>query len=139
MCFSATASFSAAGILTLAGAATLAKAHHVREQPLAAVPLIFALQQATEGLLWRTVPAGHQAGRSLATGFAILALIVWPIFTPLAIAMAETVRRRRRLILAMTVPGLGVAGYSALDIWRHPYMAWPAPHSLIYINDSPFP
>ena len=34
---------------------------------------------------------------------------------------------------------MGVAGYSILDIWTHHYMAWPAPHSLVYINDSPFP
>lgn len=139
MCFSATASFGAAGILALAGVATLSKARNVREQPLAAVPLIFALQQGIEGLLWLTVPAGHPAGRGLATGFAILALIVWPLFIPLAVGLAEPTRQRRRLILALIWPGLGVAGYSVLDIWRHPYMAWPAPHSLVYINDSPFP
>jgi hypothetical protein len=139
MCFSATASFSAAGLLTLAGAATLSKARDVRERPLAAVPLIFALQQGIEGLLWLTVPSGHPAGRGFATAFAVLALIVWPLFTPLAVGLAETMRNRRRLILGLTGPGLGVAGYSALDIWRHPYMAWPAAHSLVYINDSPFP
>jgi len=139
MCFSATASFSAAGILALAGVATLSKARGPRERPLAAVPLVFALQQGIEGVLWRTVPAGHQAGRGLATSFAILALIVWPLFIPLAVGLAERVRKRRRLILALMGPGLGVAGYSVLDIWVHPYKAWPAPHSLVYINDSPFP
>src|SRR6185437_645962 len=108
MCFSATASFSAAGILTLAGAATLSKARDVRERPLAAVPLIFALQQGIEGLLWLTVPSGHPAGRGFATAFAGLALIVWPLFTPLAVGRAETLRNRRRLILGLTGPGLGV-------------------------------
>ncbi|HXL70060.1 MAG TPA: DUF6629 family protein [Rhizomicrobium sp.] len=139
MCFSATASFSAAGILALAGVATLSKARGPRERPLAALPLVFALQQGIEGMLWRTVPVGHQAGRGLATGFAILALIVWPLFVPLAVGLAEKVRKRRRLILALMGPGLGVAGYSVMDIRDHPYMAWPAPHSLVYINDSPFP
>jgi hypothetical protein len=139
MCFSATASFSAAGMLALAGVATLSKARGPRERPLAALPLVFALQQGIEGMLWRTVPVGHQAGRGLATGFAILALIVWPLFVPLAVGLAEKVRKRRRLILALMGPGLGVAGYSVMDIRDHPYMAWPAPHSLVYINDSPFP
>jgi hypothetical protein len=139
MCFSATASFSAAGILALAGAATLAKARDRKEWPLASVPLVFALQQGIEGLLWQTVPAGHQAGRGLATGFAILALIVWPLFIPLVVGLAEKARKRRRLILALMGPGLGVAAYSIRDIRVHPYMAWPAPHSLVYINDSPFP
>jgi hypothetical protein len=139
MCFSATASFSAAGILAGMGAAALARARNVRERPLAAMPLVFALQQGIEGVLWLTVPAGQQAGRSLATSFAILALILWPIYTPLAVGLAETARKRRRLILALAGPGLGAAGYSLLDIWQHPYMAWPAPHSLVYINDNPFP
>jgi hypothetical protein len=139
MCFSATASFSAAGILALAGAATLSKARDPKEWPLASVPLVFALQQGIEGMLWRTVPAGHQVGRGLATGFAVLALIVWPLFIPLAVGLAEKARKRRRLILALMGPGLGVAGYSILDIWAHPYMAWPAPHGLVYINERPFP
>jgi hypothetical protein len=126
-------------MLALAGVATLSKARGPRERPLAALPLVFALQQGIEGMLWRTVPVGHQAGRGLATGFAILALIVWPLFVPLAVGLAEKVRKRRRLILALMGPGLGVAGYSVMDIRDHPYMAWPAPHSLVYINDSPFP
>lgn len=139
MCFSATASFSTAGVLALAGAATVSKARAAHEQPLAAVPLVFALQQGIEGWLWLTVPAGHPAGQKLATGFAVLALIFWPAFIPLAVGLAEKERQRRRLMLALMGPGLGAAGYSLLDIWRHPYMAWPAPHSLVYINDSPFP
>jgi hypothetical protein len=71
--------------------------------------------------------------------FALIAMVVWPVFTPLAAGLAETVPFRRRLILGLIGPGLGVAGYSILDIRAHPYMAWPAPHSLVYINDSPFP
>lgn len=139
MCFSASASFGAAGILALAGAATLSKARKPREWPLAFVPLVFAAQQGIEGLLWLTLPSGHPAGRPWATSFAVIALIVWPLLTPLAIGLVEGVRKRQRLILAMMGPGLGVAGYAILDILDHPYMAWPAPHSLVYINDSPFP
>lgn len=139
MCFSATASFSAAAFLTLAGAASLSKVRKASDAPLAAVPLLFAAQQAIEGVLWLTVPDGHAAGQLWATAFAVVALIVWPLVTPLAVGLAETDRKRRRWILALSGPGLGAAGYSLLDIARHPYLAWPAPHSLVYINDSPFP
>ena len=124
MCFSATASFSAAGMLAVAGAVTLSKAHDPKEWPLASVPLLFALQQGIEGMLWRTVPAGHLAGRWLATSFAILAMIVWPLFVPLAVGSAEKLEKRRP-ILALMGPGLGVAGYSVLDIWRH--LIWRGP------------
>lgn len=139
MCFSAPASFGAAGILALAGAATLSKVQGPREWPLASVPLVFAVQQGIEGLLWLTVPSGHPAGRLWATTFAVIALIVWPVLTPLAIGLVEGARKRRRFIFALMGPGLGVAGYAILDILDHPYMAWPSPHSLVYINDSPFP
>jgi hypothetical protein len=138
MCFSATASFGAAGVLAVAGGATLAKARKPKEWPLAAMPMVFALQQGIEGLLWLTMPAGHQAGRGLATIFALVALVVWPLLTPLAIGLVET-SKKRRLIFALLGPGLLVAGYSIFDIFNHPYMAWPAPHSLVYINDSPYP
>lgn len=139
MCFSASVSLGAAGILGLAGAASLSKARRPREWPLASVPLVFAAQQGIEGLLWLTVPSGHPAGRFWATSFAVIALIVWPVLTPLAVGLVESMRKRRRLILALMGPGLGVAGYSILDILGHTYMARPAPHSLVYINDSPFP
>ncbi len=139
MCFSATASFTAAGVLALAGAATLAKAEKRSERLLAAMPLVFAAQQAIEGVLWLTIRAGHPAGRIWATAFAVIAMVVWPVLTPLATGLVETVPVRRRLMLALSGPGLGVAGYGLLDIWAHPYVAWPAPHSLVYINDSPYP
>lgn len=139
MCFSATASFSAAAFLALAGGATLSRTRRPKDVALAAVPLVFAAQQAVEGVLWLTVPKGHAAGEIWATVFAATAMILWPLLVPLAAGLAEGDRRRRRWILALFGPGLGVAGYGLLDIARHPYQAWPAPHSLVYINDSPFP
>jgi hypothetical protein len=139
MCFSATASFAAAGVLALAGTAALVKADKRSEWPLAAMPLVFAAQQGIEGALWLTAQTGHPAGRIWDTAFALIAMVAWPVLAPLATGLAETVPFRRRLILALMGPGLGVAGYSILDIRAHPYMAWPAPHSLVYINDNPFP
>jgi len=51
MCFSATASFAVAGASGLAGAFTISRAKKLREVPLAAIPLVFAAQQAIEGSL----------------------------------------------------------------------------------------
>ena len=65
MCFSATASFTAAAIVGSIGAVTLWKAARLRDRallPIAAFPVLFALQQTVEGLLWlelaRTAPSG---------------------------------------------------------------------------------
>ena len=55
MCFSATASFSAATVIGGIGAVTIwktARPGYVRVLPFAAIPLLFAAQQVTEGFLW---------------------------------------------------------------------------------------
>src|SRR5262249_22728319 len=66
MCFSAAASFSAAGLLGLTGIATLAQVRNRAELPLAFTPLLFAAQQAVEGALWLTVPQGRDHSLTLA-------------------------------------------------------------------------
>lgn len=52
MCYSATASFASAAVIGAVGAATLTQVRRRREIPFAALPLLFAVHQATEGLVW---------------------------------------------------------------------------------------
>jgi hypothetical protein len=139
MCFSAMASFGASGVLAAAGGVALIKVNKARQIPLASVPLVFAAQQAVEGFLWLTVPAGHAAGRVPASLFAGVALVLWPLLMPIAVGLAEAKPGRRPLLFAFIIPGLAVALYSLADILSHPYLAWPAPHSLVYINDHLYP
>lgn len=56
MCFSATASFSMAGILSLIGFQCLKNTKAKSLVPLAAIPFIFAIQQLMEGFVWRNYP-----------------------------------------------------------------------------------
>ena len=139
MCFSAPVSFGAAAILGGVGAMTVSKVAKPSELPLAVEPLIFAVQQGMEGLLWLTVPFGRSSGIWLASAFAAIALILWPVLTPIAAALVEPKRKRRRLIYALLLPGGVVALYSAITIFTHPYLAWPASRALIYVNDDPYP
>ena len=139
MCFSATASFAAAAVIGATGLATMTQAKSRSDLPLASVPLVFAAQQAIEGMLWLTVPAGHAAGRGWASAFALIALAVWPLLTPLAVGLVELSRRRRRVILALLLPGAVAALYATLTIITHPYQAWPDRHALTYINNDPYP
>jgi len=57
MCFSATASFSAGAVLRGIGALTLKAARRPCEWPFAAIPLLFAIQQLIEGMIWLTFSA----------------------------------------------------------------------------------
>jgi hypothetical protein len=56
MCFSAAASFVTAGVTGAIGAVALTRVNEPRELPLAATPILFALQQSIEGLLWLNLP-----------------------------------------------------------------------------------
>ena len=58
MCFSATASFTAGGVLLGLGTLTLRSARRSREVSFAAIPLLFAVQQLSEGIIWWTFIVG---------------------------------------------------------------------------------
>ena len=68
MCFSATASFAASAVLITAGGASLslAKPH---QRLFAAMPLLFGIQQAIEGLQWLQLDKGES---SLLAGYGFL-------------------------------------------------------------------
>ena len=55
MCFSEPASFAVAAGCALAGAIAVFKSPSPNYLPLAGVPLVFAVQQASEGLVWRAL------------------------------------------------------------------------------------
>lgn len=137
MCFSAPVSFGAATILSVAGVATLIKVRALTELPLAGVPLLFAAQQAIEGFLWRTVQDGPNHTAVLATLFAAISLVVWPLLIPIAIALVERHPLRRLAMLFLVPAGIGVSvNYAAILLVR-PYRAWPLGHTLTYVNNHP--
>ena len=95
MCFSALASFSVAAGTGLVGALTATKISNWREVPLAFIPLIFAMQQTIEGTLWVILPAASEPALSgvLPNIFAFIALVIWPLWSPLAVGLVEQNRR----------------------------------------------
>jgi hypothetical protein len=137
MCFSAPVSFAAAAILGITGAATLTKVRAPAELPLAVVPLIFAVHQAIEGFLWLGPPGDHDRSTALATLFAAIALVVWPLLVPIAMALVERHPLRRLAMLLFVPAGIGVSVNYAAIILVRPYRAWPLGHTLTYVNNHP--
>jgi hypothetical protein len=92
MCFSSTASFVVSGVLTGVGAARQSLGTHPHHTGcLRTVPLTFAAQQAAEGFVWLTDGGSahvllHRLGINAYLGFA---LIVWPMWFPFALLLAE--------------------------------------------------
>lgn len=96
MCFSAEASFTAAAALSVTGAASL---YLVRKHPslflIALIPLLFGVQQASEGLVWLQLEHVSEIGKYL---FLIFAYLIWPVWIPLALWTAEKIDWRKNLI-----------------------------------------
>lgn len=111
MCFSATASFVTAGAMVAAGAVTLRRVERREDLLLAALPLFFAAQQATEGMLWLALPVmpDQPVSTWLTLTFLVFAKLFWPIIAPLAVLLAEPEPWRRRAMAACLAFGVAVA------------------------------
>ena len=136
MCFSATASFVAGTALSAIGVATLTNVRHRTEVPFAMIPLLFGIQQLTEGGIWLTfandAPVLKQALTYVYSGFSH---VLWPIYVPLAVGVLEAVRWRKRVLGAFEVAGLAVGLYLLYFIVTRPVVAQVVSRHIVY--DSP--
>lgn len=134
MCFSATASLGMSAVLAGVGAASVRRNTSPTHRLLAAVPLLFAAQQAAEGIVWLTIgdSAGAMTHQLAVSAFLGFAFVVWPAYAPLSLHAAERDPDRRRILMALAFLGAGVAGSAAilLALWRP--VASVAGHSIRY-------
>lgn len=136
MCFSATASFTAGTALTTVGGLTLRKSRGRLELPVALVPVLFGVQQFTEGFLWVSLRNDLPVVETWATYiYSMFSHVLWPMFVPFAILLVETRRRRRAALRIFLVLGLAVGLYLLYFIVRYPVTASIYRRSIFY--DSP--
>lgn len=116
MCFSAQASFTAAAMLTMVGGITMIKSPP-RMRAIACIPLIFALQQAFEGIIWVTLKQGDMTSvlhNGAVYGFTAIAGIFWPIWIPGTLYALETNQRSKKLLFATLCGGVLVSLWCVL-------------------------
>lgn len=134
MCFSATGSFAVAAVLAGVGAVSLSRERSPSQGMLATVPMLFALQQVAEGFVWVTI--GHASGswlHHLAVAiFLGFALVVWPLWIPLAFTLPEANPSRRRLLSVITAIGVVVSLGATIILLRGGPIAHVAGHSIAY-------
>jgi len=108
MCFSATASFSAGLALLVCGIAALKCAREKRLKMIAAIPLIFGIQQLIEGVVWVSFLNPNFAPIRMISSYAYLAFagILWPIWVPLAIARFDTAHNFKKYVPSLIAGGL---------------------------------
>jgi len=113
MCFSATASFTASATLTALGILACSRAKHPATILLASSPLIFAIQQASEGFVWLalTNPAWQQFLAPATYLFLFCALSWWPFWIPLTLALLEPHILQKKILINLLTFGTFFALY----------------------------
>jgi hypothetical protein len=115
MCFSAGASFGAGIVLATVGIASLKKVQTPSQKPFASIPILFAIQQFSEGFLWLSLsnPAHASWQQIPVYVFLAFAQIVWPTWVPFSILMVEKDAKRKRILMLMLGIGMMVSSYLA--------------------------
>ena len=115
MCFSAEVSYAAAAVLVPAGAVAMHRAYQTDRKylPIAALPLLFGLQQLAEGLVWSS---GARADRAWVETFSLAYMffswLAWPVWVPFSTYFLEPCRRRHvYLVFAILGGMLGAMQY----------------------------
>jgi hypothetical protein len=114
MCFSASASFTASGVLTVIGVGSVAQTKTKRGLMYAAVPLVFAVQQLIEGFEW-LAPVGSAASVALAYGFLFFAVILWPTYVPIAVYLIEPRKDKKQVLMTFIVLGSIISVYAIVN------------------------
>ena len=133
MCFSASASFIAGSSLSAVGVAALRRTEARAEQPFAMIPLLFGVQQLTEGVIWLTfshdAPLLKQTMTYVYSGFSH---VLWPMYVPLAVGALEATRWRKRTLFGFETAGIAVGLYLLYSIIVRPLVAEVVGRHIVY-------
>lgn len=125
MCFSATASFGASAVLVAVGVRAEATSRTWPQKIFAAIPLIFAVQQLVEGMLWLSLNNEMilPLRSALTYLYLFFAMAVWPFWISLSVRLAEKNAARKRILTILVVLGILVAVTVVLALFLYPVEA----------------
>ncbi|MGE0567892.1 MAG: DUF6629 family protein [Bacteroidia bacterium] len=136
MCFSSSASFSVGVIIAGFGTISLIKAEKPNQKMFAAMPLIFAAQQFTEGTLWLALENNNVQLQKFSTMlFLFIAQVIWPLWVPLSIRILE--KNRKLSLDIMTIFGAGVSIYLAYCLFSYHVSAKIESYHILYQLEYP--
>jgi hypothetical protein len=136
MCFSATASFISGTALCVIGIATLKQTKATAEVPFALIPLLFGIQQLSEGVIWLSFSHHHiPVLRQIMTYlYSLFSHVLWPIYIPFAIGILETVRWRKKVFLGFGAAGITVGLYLLYFMVVNPLVAEVVGRHIVYVS-----
>ena len=112
MCYSPEASFAVGSVLAIVGIGTIRKALRYDRTMLlfSLFPAIFSLHQFLEGIVWLSVHGAFDA-KIFRDLYIYIAVLLWPVLTPLAALAAEADPLRKRVRYVLFAAGLVLGGY----------------------------
>jgi hypothetical protein len=139
MCFSAGASFAGGAVITVIGIATIKKVRKPEQILFSTIPLIFGLQQISEGFVWMALQNHGSQVMLTISGylFLIAAVVIWPTMVPLSVLKMENKPPRRRLIKIFLVAGIITSLYYGTGLIIHNIEPEISNHHIKYVNDFP--
>lgn len=139
MCFSASASFGAGVILSTIGVVSIRQAKTSSQVPFAAIPLIFAVQQVTEGFLWLSLrePVNSSVQISSTYIFLFFAQVVWPFWVPFSMYKIENDARRKKALKILLFLGTLVSAYLAYCLMKYDVQGTITGNHISYRQDYP--
>lgn len=139
MCFSATASFGAGVVLSVVGAAAIKKAQSPSQIAFASIPLLFAMQQITEGFLWLALsdPAYSSLQQVTTYNFLFFAQVAWPVWVPFAVLQLDPKEKRRMIEKILVGIGAVVSLYLAYCLLNYRVEAKIVGYHISYEQDYP--
>jgi len=125
-------------VLTTVGVLTIGKTRSKSEIPFAAIPLIFGVQQAVEGMIW-LYPVGPSVVHScMTTDFSFISHVFWPVFIPVAVLLIEKVQWRRRALEVFMCVGFVMGLWLLYLFMTVPMHAVILNHSINYVSSHSY-
>lgn len=133
MCFSIEADVVAGIALLPVAALTLREVRHVREVPFAALPLLFAVHQLTEALVWAGLDGDVSANvqKAAALVYVLFAFPVLPTLVPTAVLLLEP-RGARLRVAPFVALGLVVSAQLTYFVLSGPLIVEEHDHAVVY-------
>lgn len=139
MCFSAGASFGAGVFLSSIGVVALKKTENPSQWAFAGIPLLFGVQQISEGFVWLSLtrPEYAEYGEPAKLFFLLIAQVIWPFWVPFSIGMMDPNEKYKNLRKVFMGMALAVSLYLGYSLWAHPMEARIDGYHIAYERDQP--
>lgn len=139
MCFSSTASFIAGGALSIIGVTSITKAKKNSQLMFASIPLLFGLQQVSEGFLWLSLQHFRFSSLQMEMTYVFLffAQFLWTTWIPLSFRLIETNKVRKLMLTVVSVFGIMASTLLGLRLMFYPVTVEILQHHIHYGINSP--